>query len=210
MQNSSTHPPPPPNLALPPGLAPPPGLSSLPPPAGPPPGIAPAAPPLEQAKDEKNGNSLVTIVKAQIVFLLSSINEDSFSSRVNDIRQVRRAFPAPEAVARSRSTVADVPVSFHPTSSSLRYLRVLTDVSLLCTAWTAQLSDHHGPEIYHYFLRRLVNANAATLNASSTGPVPSGGNMVWRLMVLEGKRVARDVLLGMYFLRASGVWQHGH
>lgn len=91
MQNPSSHPPPPPNLALPPGLAPPPGLSSLPPPAGPPPGIAPAAPPLEQAsKDEKNSNSLVTIVKAQIVFLLSSINEDSFSSRVNDIRQVRR------------------------------------------------------------------------------------------------------------------------
>lgn len=99
MQNSSSHPaPPPPNLALPPGLAPPPGLSSLPPPAGPPPGIAPAAPPLEQAKDEKNGNSLVTIVKAQIVFLLSSINEDSFSSRVNDIRQVH---PPPSPLRRA-------------------------------------------------------------------------------------------------------------
>lgn len=63
----------------------------------------------------------------------------------------------------------------------------------------SQLSDHHGPEIYHYFLRRLVNANAATLNSGSNGPVPSGGNMVWRLMVLEGKRVARDVLLGPSF-----------
>lgn len=48
--------------------------------------------------------------------------------------------------------------------------------------------------MYYHFLRRLIVANASALNPS--GQPPAQTDLVWKLLGVEGRRVARDVLLG--------------
>lgn len=137
-------------------------------------------------------NSPATIVRAQIVFLLTSFTEEGFDKHADEIRAVSVSSKAGIGGRKGSWGILDRDME--------------TDL---------QLASTNGPEMYHHFLRRaaiVANPILQTLiqhsqqykddpaapppNIPSTGP-PA---FVWRLLVTEAARAARDVSLAPHFV----------
>lgn len=115
-----------------------------------------------------------TIVKAQIVFLLSTLTEENFERNQLEIRSVspfHRYWP----------------VSTCHSSSPLNFLR-------------AQLSEQHGIDTYLHFIRRLiVHSQARLISTAAPAAFDPSTSLTFRLLVQETQRLARDPFLADRF-----------
>lgn len=122
------------------------------------------------------------IVKAQIVFLLTTFTEESFEKSATEIRAVSRC-----SFSVCGRTFADA---------------------------LEQLASSHGPEMYHHFLRRATSVAMPIITkliqhsqkykddpAAPPPDVQTTGQaaLVWRLLVGEAVRAARDISLAPHF-----------
>ena len=138
---------------------------------------------ISTATRDQRENSLLTIVKAQIVFLLSTLTEDNFDRNQMEIRSV------------SATTLA----STFLVAFVWCHLVFFVTFKLICVSYF-QLSETHGIETYLHFIRRLIIA------AQSRGPMSAQQNayetpttLAIRLLVQETQRLARDPFLAERF-----------
>ncbi|THH15893.1 hypothetical protein EW146_g4659 [Bondarzewia mesenterica] len=129
------------------------------------------------AMDNPPNNNIHTIVKAQIVFLLSTLTEDNFDRNQAEIRSVR-----------------ELPLVFLTLFRSME--RDLTQGCL----HASQLSEQHGIETYLHFIRRLIaHSQARLLSTAAPSAFDTSTSLTFRLLVQETQRLARDPFLADRF-----------
>jgi len=121
--------------------------------------------------DNPPTTNIHTIVKAQIVFLLSTLTEDNFDRNQIEIRSVSFLIFS----------------SAHHTKFSPIFPRV-------------QLSEQHGIDTYLHFIRRLiVHSQARLASAAAPSAFDTSTSLTFRLLVQETQRLARDPFLADRF-----------
>jgi CCR4-NOT transcription complex subunit 1 len=117
-----------------------------------------------------SNTNIHTIVKAQIVFLLSTLTEDNFERNQIEIRSV--------------------------SSISL----CLRRFDFVFSSTRVQLSEQHGIDTYLHFIRRLIVHSQARLAPNAVpSAFELSTSLTFRLLIQETQRLARDPLLASRF-----------
>ena len=121
--------------------------------------------------DHPPTHNINTIVKAQIVFLLSTLTEENFERNQSEIRSVCRSQNSP-------------------------FCLVLT---LFFALALHQLSEQHGVDTYLHFIRRLIAHPQVRQPPSASTPIDASNALAFRLLTSETQRLARDPYLAERF-----------
>lgn len=156
--------------------------------SGAPPGLLHNATGAQSPSGNNNNNSsLITIVKAQISFLLSTLTDENFTKNKQDIAQVRfLTFSARILMPRIANSCSSSPCSVLPPAPNgsanlgdpdLRIsISPSNDANNHILLHSIQLIEQHGTEAQNHFLRRLILSCAASSSSSSAAASSNSAN----------------------------------